>query len=95
MTTSNVYTEAMGKVEKEVKRAEDFIALSETEWIAYTELDDANLQLSFLRALKVAIERHGPLENTAYPLCKECTGQDNNVSFPCPELTEITKELGI
>ena len=45
------------------------------------------------RALKAVVELHRPLELVSSSMCLECSSDDSVVSYPCPTINNIEKEL--
>lgn len=99
MTPADYQSKILARVDEEIKRVQ--IWLDEEEaWTSQEAIDDANRHLRFLRALRRAIERHTAEivkdwkitgESDDYYMCGSCAGE----MFPCHELAEIAKELGI
>lgn len=105
MTTPNVQSEVLGKVDEAIKGIEEWLIVEDGEVEpAQYAVDSANEHLRLLRALKVAVEMHeGWIQEIPnFPnewVCKSCWDNTEegifSVPFPCPELTEMAKEMGI
>jgi hypothetical protein len=44
-------------------------------------------------ALRAVVELHRPLELVSSSMCLECSSDDSVVSYPCPTINNIEKEL--
>ena len=51
----------------------------------------------YRKALRAVLELHKPIEdewfNTDEMICEECTREEYTISFPCPTIQAIEKEL--
>ena len=64
---------------------------------AYVNRNNCQRCIKYLNTLRAVVELHKPIEdewfNTDEMICEECTREEYTISFPCPTIQAIEKEL--